>query len=279
MKNLMLNGIFGILLVSYLTGCMDNPVTGQRQFALISKDQEVAMGQEMAAEFEKEFDGLHPNATLQEYVKRVGSQIARQSDRDMPYEFALLNSSVPNAFALPGGKVYVTAGLFGIMENERQLAAVLGHEIGHVAAMHSVNTLQRQLGISILLEVAGMATKDKKYHETAQAVSEMTMAMVQLRYSRDQEYEADSVGVKYLERAGYNPWGMVELLEALLALGQQESGKLAELFMTHPLTTNRINEVKKLIAKKYPGYAPEAVMVPTNEFTKMKAVLTGPSGK
>ena len=139
-------------------GCSTNPVTGQRELIFISPEQEIAMGNQAAPQFESEFGGKVPNAELQAYVQSVGGRVAQLSDRQMPYEFTLVSSQVPNAFALPGGKMFITAGLMGRMTNERQLAAVLGHEVGHVAARHNVKGMQRQIGASVLVQIAEEAT-------------------------------------------------------------------------------------------------------------------------
>jgi len=236
-----------------LTGCSENPVTGERQLMLISREEEIALGEQSAPEFEDQFGGRVWDETLQAYVREIGGKIAAQSDRqDVDYEFALLSSDVPNAFALPGGKVYVTAGLLDLMENERQLAAVLGHETTHVAALHNVQGLQRQMGAELLAELAAAAIGEEK-GEVAKVAAQVTAGMVNLRYSRQAEYEADQYGIEYMHRAGYNPWGMVGLLKQLKTLSESEPGRLGEMFQTHPLTSNRIEHAEEIIEEQYPA--------------------------
>jgi predicted Zn-dependent protease len=157
-----------------------------------------------------------------------------------------VNSDVPNAFALPGGQIFITAGLLRVMSNERQLAAVLGHEVGHVAAKHNVKGLQRQMGASILVEVAGAMASSEDGGTTKQA-AQVVAAMTVSRYSRDDEYQADALGIKYMNKAGYNPYGMVELLNVLKSLHETEPSRLEEMFQTHPLSSKRIAEAEQLI--------------------------------
>jgi beta-barrel assembly-enhancing protease len=229
-----------------LGGCSTNPVTGKRELSLISTSHEISMGAEAAPEFEKEFEGRVPNPMLQSYVQAVGKRVAVVSDREMPYEFVLVRSKVPNAFALPGGKVFITAGLMSRMTNERQLAAVLGHEVGHVAAKHNVNGLQRQMGAAVLVQAVGMILSGTE-GQAAQSVTKVVAGMTTMKYGRDDEYQADTLGIKYMSRAGYNPWGMVELLNLLKSLSESEGSALEEMFRTHPLTGKRISEAEETI--------------------------------
>ena len=255
-----------------LPACSVNPVTGKKELSLISNQQEIQMGQEAAPQFEQEFGGKVDNSSLQQYVNTVGQRVASRSDRtDMPYEFAVLNSDVPNAFALPGGKIFITAGLMSAMQNERELAAVLGHEIGHVAYKHSVKGLQRQLGAQVFIDVVGAVVgADKK--EAAQAAAKVSGAMLNLRYSRTDEYQADSIGIVYMQRAGYNPWGMVQMLTVLNNLGQSESS-FKEMFQTHPMTTKRVDEARNTVQQKYPGVSAGSEETASGDFLRAKASL------
>ncbi|MDK1031502.1 MAG: M48 family metalloprotease, partial [Planctomycetia bacterium] len=242
------NSIPALLLILPILalGCSINPVTGKKEFILISTEQEIAIGAEAAPEFEKEFGGKVPNQKLQSYVRAVGQKVSALSDRSMPYEFALLSSDVPNAFALPGGKIYITAGLMRRMTNERQLAAVLGHETGHVAAKHNVKGLQRQVGAAILVEVA-VAILEGEAGQKAGKVTEIVTSLANLKYSREDEYLSDTLGIKYAAKAGYNPWGMVELLEVLRALSGADPRLFGDMFDSHPLTQKRVEQAKDII--------------------------------
>jgi len=265
----MLTGL--VVLSLGAVGCSTNPVTGERELIVISESQEIAMGVEAAPEFEKQFDGRVPDETLQAYVQDIGQSLARVSDRnELEYDYLLVRSKVPNAFALPGGRIFLTAGLMSLMENERELAAVLGHETGHVCAKHNVKGMQRQMGTSLLLEV-GSAVAGAG--DTAKAAAKVVGSMVNLKYSRNDEYQADELGVRYMARAGYNPWGMVELLTILLNLHDKEPGSLEELFQTHPVSSKRIAEAEALIQKEYPRHSRTAADAKKAKFQAMKARL------
>ena len=262
-----------ILLAVFSLGCSRSVVTGKKEFIAISTEEEIAMGQQSGPEFEKEFGDKVPNDRLQEYLQSVGGRLASVSDRAMPYEFSLLSSDTPNAFALPGGKIYVTVGLFKNMTNERQLAAVLGHEVVHVADKHSVKGLQRQMGAEILAELAGAAVGGEKA-QTAEAAAKITTGMVNLKYDRGMESEADAYGVKYMVRAGYNPWGMVELLETLQSLSNSNPGLFGDLFATHPLTETRIKEARQIVQSQYAKFSPQTPDPHSQEFMKMRGLLS-----
>lgn len=244
-------------IVGVLGGCSRNPVTGEQELSLISREQEIAMGREAAPQLEDEFGGKVPDDQLQSYVNQVGLAVAAKSDRDMPYDFTLVRSDVPNAFALPGGKIFITAGLMVRMENERQLAAVLAHEVSHVAAKHNVKGLQRQMGAAVLVEVAG-AVISGDAGTAAKWGAKIATNMMNLKYSRNDEYQADAVGISYMKRAGYHPQGMVELLTVLYNLSETEPGSLTEMFQTHPLTSKRIEQAQELIVNDPPAPDPHA---------------------
>ena len=266
--------VLAVMSVPALTGgCARNPVTGKLEFSAISVEQEVAMGDEAAPEFEKEFDGKVADETLQAYVRGVGARLAAVSDRKVvTYEYALLASDVPNAFALPGGKIYVTAGLMVRMKNERELAAVLGHETGHVAYKHNVKALEKQIGVILLAKLAGWAVGGEA-GKAAEAGAEIAGAMVTLRYSRKHELQADSVGIRYMTKAGYNPYGMVELLSTLKGLEEREPGAFETMFSTHPGTSERIELAREIIENEYPVHSPAVADPKAGQFVEMRELL------
>ena len=173
-----------------------------------------------------------------------------------------------NAFALPGGKIYVTVGLFKHMTNEQQLAAVLGHETVHVAAKHSVNALQREMGAAILAELAEAAAGGE-----VGAGAKIATGMYNLSYGRKDESLSDAVGVRYMAEAGYNPWGMVELLEILQSLDQSEPGLFGDFFRSHPLTSERIKDVREIVARDYGSYSAATADPRAEQFLKMRKLL------
>ena len=245
-------GFAGLMVVLsfVVAGCATNPVTGQRQLSFISESQEIKMGADAAPEFEQQFGGRVPNEKLQQYVTDLGMKLANLSERPkLPWTFVVLKSDIPNAFALPGGKVFVTAGLMTSLTNERQLASVLGHEIGHVCAMHSVTGMQRAMGAEAFAMLIEKASGNESYGTATKVAGQMVV----LKYGRDDEYQADALGIKYMEKAGYNPWGMVETLQFLMTLGE-EGGRLDELFQTHPLSSERVKAAHNNVTKNYASY-------------------------
>jgi len=261
--------------LSALAGCATNPVTGKRELVLISEAQEIAMGKEAAPECEKEFGGKVADADLQQYVQSVGRRLAEVSDRPMPYTYILVASDVPNAFALPGGSIFITAGLMKRLTNERQLAAVLGHETGHVAARHSVQQMQKQMGAQLLVEIASR-TAGAETGGTAADVAKIVSTVALMKYSRDDEYQADELGIKYAAKAGYNPWGMVELLTLLDAMQQAEPSRFQEMFQTHPLSSKRIERARLMLLQDpaYKGrYSPAAPDPHAQRFEAMRQTL------
>ena len=257
-------------LVAAAGGCSVNPATGQRELILIPESQEIAMGLEAAPKFEKEFGGKVPNETLQAYVAQVGGRIAAVADRKMEYQYTLVASKVPNAFALPGGQIFVTAGLIRLMSSERELAAVLGHETGHVCAKHNVKGMQRQIGASVLADLAAQIAGGG---DTAAAAAKVAGTMITMKYSRDDEFQADELGTKYMSKAGYNPWGMVELLTVLLNLHEKEPSKLEELFQTHPISSKRIADATAMIQQDHAAARKTDPDPKAGEFLAMRKLL------
>ncbi len=269
------------LLIALLTpmagisvGCVLNPATGERDLILIPRDQEIAMGLEAAPQFEKQFGGRVADESVQAYVTKIGQSVSGVAERKMPYEFTLVTSEIPNAFALPGGKIFVTAGLMARLTNERQLAGVLGHEVGHVSALHNVKGMQRQMGAGLLVEVAGWAAGADKAG-AAKAASKVAAAMAVTKYGRDDEYQADMLGVRYLAKAGYNPYGMVEVLQVLKGLSDSEPDTLAEMFQTHPLTSKRIAEAEQIVRDVRPDAKPDTPDPNIQRFLAIRKKMLG----
>jgi predicted Zn-dependent protease len=249
---------------------------GCSQPMLLSRDDEITIGRDAAPEFEAEFGGKVNDPQLQAYIQSIGRRLEAVTDRAMPYRFAALNSETPNAFALPDGSLYVTVGLLRLMTNERQLAAVLGHEIGHVVHRDGAKALERAYGVQILAAVAGAAIGGDA-GTAAEMGTKIVGSLVNLNYSRKQEYAADQAGIVYLHRAGYNPYGMVELLNALMeSHGGEEGSGLGEMFQTHPLTTKRIEEVRGIIEDEYPTASAIAPDPNAGTFLRMRARLAAP---
>jgi predicted Zn-dependent protease len=241
-------------------GCSTNPVTQERTLMFLSPQQEVALGQEAAPQFSQEFGGPYGDPVMQEYVRGVGAKVAAHAvSADYPYEytFTVLDSDVVNAFALPGGPIFITRGLLFQLGDESQLAAVLAHEATHVAARHSAQQISQQMSVSVLISIASAAlSRGKTGGETSPAAAEQVAGLVanlaNLRYSRKHETESDTFGLDYMIRAGYNPLGMVRVMEMFQRMEQQGGAGGPEFLRTHPSPENRVEAIQARINEKYP---------------------------
>ena len=262
-------------------GCTTNPATHKSQL-VFSTEKEIAIGTEAAPEFEKQFGGEVANENLQAYVRSVGAKVSAKNvvEVEWPYEYTVLNSDIPNAFALPGGKIYITAGLMRAMTNERQLGGVLGHETGHVVARHSMDQIQQQMIAGGLASIVGYAIGGD-VGAVAEMATKVATKMATLKYSRDDEFEADQLGIRYMARAVYNPWGMVELLQVLESLSGSKGGAFTEMMQTHPLTANRIADAEEIIrsGNEYKKYSADAPDQHAEKFMKMRALLPPPAAE
>jgi predicted Zn-dependent protease len=239
-----LHGAFGAAL-SLLAACTINPVTGNRELALISADQEIAIGQEQYGPSQQMQGGDYTlDPALTAYVRGVGQKLAAVSDRALPYEFVVLNSSVPNAWALPGGKIAVNRGLLTELHSEAELAAVLGHEIVHAAARHGALAMQRGLLLGAVVSVTGAAAQRGNFAGLVVGAASVGAQLVSQRNSRENELEADLYGMQYMSRAGYDPSAAVTLQETFVRLAQQngEQSRLAALFASHPPSVERVQK-------------------------------------
>jgi predicted Zn-dependent protease len=236
-------------LLMVVAACSTNPATGKRQIALISEQQEIAMGLEADKQIEAQM-GLYPDERLQSYVAGLGRKLAADSERpDLPWTFKVVDDPVVNAFALPGGHIYVTRGLLSHLTSEAELVSVLGHEIGHVTARHSVEQMSKaqlaQLGL-----FAGMILSPQvaQYGDLASS----GLQLLFLKYSRDDERQADDLGLRYLVRESYDPRQMPEVFETLRRVSQRESqanGRVPNWLSTHPAPEDRIQRISAQVAK------------------------------
>ena len=233
-------------------GCSRNPATGSMEVMFYSTEEEIAMGESVAPQFEERFGGLLPDDEIQEYVGRVGRRVADASDREMPYRFAVLYSTADNAFSLPGGRVYLTASLLGKLGNEHELAALLGHEIAHVAARHVVKVRQRNVGGSILKGAAGFIPLGSYIGLAIEKGLDVGVTLADRGFSRSEEYQADEIGIRYAAGAGYNPWGMAGMLRRLGTIPESLSQKVLRVLSTHPGTEDRVQHAREIIEKQYP---------------------------
>lgn len=258
----LLTALFLFVLAMGQTACSVNPATGSRSLTLMSWDQEKAMGAEAAPQFTAEFGGPVPDESLQRYVDQVGQRLVAQIEPGVPdldWEFTLLDSEVINAFALPGGKVFITRGLASRFNSEAQLAGVLGHEVGHVTARHGNQRVSKQIGFNVLLGAAavgvGVADSDsdiRRYGQYAVPALAVGGNVVLLKYGRDEESEADQLGVRYMARAGYHPIAQREVMEILAEAGGTSGGRPPEWLSTHPFPETRIARLNQIVSEQYP---------------------------
>lgn len=242
------------LLAVAVYSCAVNPVTGRSELAIVSfsEEEEAALGAKAYAPAVQQQGGFYRDRELEAYVQEVGMRLARVSHRPaLNYRYRVLNSSVPNAFALPGGYIVINRGLLVGLENEAEMAAVLGHETGHVTAKHSLAGYQRAIASNVLVAGVVLGTGGRA---GVQELSGITASLLENGFSRDQEREADGLGIDYMVKARYNPEGAVQLQEYFYR--QLEGGKnpmWAEgLFRTHPFSKERLDKARARIAERYP---------------------------
>jgi predicted Zn-dependent protease len=241
-----------ILVVAALfMGCATNPVTGKRELVLVSESHEMAMGKEHYGPSRQMQGGDYKvDPELTKYVKSVGKRLSAVSDRKLPYEFSVLNNSVPNAWALPGGKIAVNRGLLVELKNEAEMAAVLGHEIVHAAARHGAKNVERGMLLQGAIIATGIAARDKDYANLAIAGAQVAAALISHKYGRDAEREADLYGMEYMKRAGYDPQAAVGLQQTFVRLSKnRRQDWLSGLFASHPPSQERV-ENNRATAKR-----------------------------
>nr|WP_263012197.1 M48 family metallopeptidase [Laspinema sp. D2d] len=250
-------GLVGVL--SYYTTQVENPITGEQQRIRLSPTEEVQLGLQTRGQLAEQFGGLYPDASVQEAVQQVGQRIVQQSvvsQSEYPFEFYVLqDSQTVNAFALPGGQVFITNGLLQRLNSPGQLAGILGHEIGHVVARHGAEHLaKRELG-STLVTAVGIATTDEQGGgRQAAAIARVANEMIALRYGREAELESDRLGVQFMAQAGYDPRAMIEVMEILSSA--QSGSPSPEFVSTHPNPDNRIQRLEEAIAEDFPNGIP-----------------------
>lgn len=256
----MRTALFAVAVLAMLSACGVNPVTGKKEIQFISAEQEIQIGRQHYAPSRQSQGGdlkLLPELTA--YVSSIGQRLAAVSDRELPYEFVVLNSSVPNAWALPGGKIAVNRGLLTTLDNEAELAAVLGHEIVHAAARHGAKAQERgtflQAGMIAAQIGVAVSDTDPNLGNLLLQGAGVGAQMVSLRYGREAELEADLFGMRYMQRAGYDPRAAITLQQKFLALSQNQGRNQSwfeGLFASHPPSGERV-ERNAQTATSLPG--------------------------
>jgi predicted Zn-dependent protease len=254
-----------ISLVTYFSSSVYNPVTDETQHVDITVEQEIALGLQAAPEMAAQFGGLHPSQEAQALVDEVGQRIVSQTaagDTDYKFDFNLLaDDQTINAFALPGGPIFITAALMDRLRTEGQLAGVLGHEIGHVVARHAAEHIAKARLTEGLTGAAVIAAYDPDNPQSSQqraAIAAMIGQLINMRFGREDELESDRLGVRFMAEAGYDPRAMVEVMQ-ILAEANQGQGP-PEFFSTHPNPDRRIERIQQAIAEEFPDGVPEGLI-------------------
>jgi len=231
-------------LIIFSAACAVNPVTGKKELSLISEAQEIELGKQTDQEIRAQF-GIYNDPALTEYVTGIGMAMAPLTHRpDLTYHFAILDTPVINAFAAPGGYIYVTRGILSLFNSEAELAVVVGHELGHVNARHSVRKMSQLMLVQLGL-VVGNALSET--FAKISGVASIGVQLLFLKFSRSDEFQADQLGVDYSRKGGYNPGKMVDFFASLTKMGDLSGGhSLPGFLSTHPLTTNRIKKVQEM---------------------------------
>lgn len=233
----------------YLSATQENPITGESQRIYWTPEEEVQLGIQSAPQMAQQHGGLHPDPEAQEYVDLIGRKLVENTivnQAEYPFDFHLLaDPQMVNAFALPGGQVFITAALFSRLSTEDQLAGVLGHEIGHVIHRHGAERMAQSGFIQGLIQSVLLGTGgDPSMTQVANVVAQYTS----MKYGRDQELESDDFGVRLMVEAGYKP---EDLIEVMKILAEASGGRdVPEFQSTHPSPDNRIEKIKESI-KKY----------------------------
>jgi predicted Zn-dependent protease len=236
-------------------GCAVNPVSGDRQLMLLSEQQEIDIDKEQSPhQFSSDY-GVMQDSAVNRYISEVSQQMAARSHRpNMPYNFNAVNATYINAYAFPGGTVAATRGILVELDNEAELAGLMGHELGHINARHSAQRATQGILSDVLLS-AGTAIVGTNYGnvyaDVVQTLGSVASGALLARYSRDNEREADSLGMTYMTRAEQNPEGMVGLMEVLVNQSKTKPNALEQMFASHPLSSERYNTAKQNIASNY----------------------------
>lgn len=241
----------GYAVIKYYSNTQVNPITGEAQRISLSTDQEIAIGLQATPEMIRQHGGLHPDESLQRYVKSIGQKLLRTNlavESDYQYDFHLLyDPKVINAFALPGGQVFITEALFSKFENEDQLAGVIGHEIGHVIHRHGAERMAKMELTQGLTTAAVLGSGDANMAQMAQYVG----SMINMKYGRDQELESDEIGVILSIQAGFDPYAMLGVMDIL----EKAAGgsRQPELMSSHPSPENRREKIAEVIERYEQG--------------------------
>ncbi len=243
------------IMAPLLDGCAKNPVTGQSQLMFMSKAQEIAVDQKNSPHQFSSDNGPVQDAALNDYVSQVGLKLATLSHRpDMPYSFRVVNANYINAYAFPGGSIAVTRGIMLELENEAELAALLGHETGHVNARHTASRMTTGMLLSALVlggSIYAGSELGGGWGQVTQILGGVAAGALLAHYSRDDERQADALGMEYSTRIGLSPQGLIGLQEILVEKSRHDPSLLEQMFATHPMSAERLQNAKNAANGKY----------------------------
>jgi predicted Zn-dependent protease len=243
-----------IAFVALVAACATNPATGRRQISLMSEGQEVAMGRESDPQIKAEM-GVYNDPELQKYVSDIGMRLAKLSERPaLPWQFTVIDQPAINAFAVPGGFIYITRGILPFLSDEAELAGVLGHEIGHVTARHSAQQYTRSIGAQLGLVALGVFVPAARPFGQ---ISEQALGLLFLKHGRDDELQADQLGAKYEATGGWDPSGVPGMLSTLGRLDEAagERKGVPNFLSTHPEPLARVKEIQPAVEQLKAGRA------------------------
>jgi beta-barrel assembly-enhancing protease len=246
--------VASVAAAGFVTGCAVNPVTGKSQLIFVSEDKEIQIDRQSSPyQFSADY-GRVQDPSLNDYLNKTGKAIAARTHRPgMPYTFQGVNATYINAYAFPGGTIAATRGILLSLENESELAALFGHELGHVNARHTAQQMSKSMMTQAV--VGGIAiyagTKNSAYSQVASSLGMMGAGALLASYSRDNEREADALALEYMTKSGYNPDGCKELMDMLRSMSKHKPSTLELMFSTHPMSDERYRKTVEEIQTKY----------------------------
>ncbi|SFX12333.1 M48 family metalloprotease [Marinospirillum alkaliphilum] len=241
-----------------MTGCSVNPVTGKRELVLMSASDERRIDRQHAPHQISADYGVTQDAQLQAYVAGIGQSIGRRSHRpEVDYSYNALNANYINAYAFPGGTIGITRGILLAMDSEAELAALIGHEVGHVTARHTAQRMTKQTLAGVAVAGAGVAIGSRTSDTTtalALGLGGIAAGALLATYSRSDERQADSLGIEYMTRAGYSPDGMVDLMNMLQSLSNSQPSAIEQMFSSHPMSSERYRDAQREATGRYASH-------------------------
>ena len=254
-----------IAIAGYFLGTRNefNPITQENQRISLTVEEEIALGLQSAPEMAAEFGRLDPDEALQATIDQIGQKLVASSEAketEYPFDFHLLaDTQTVNAFALPGGQVFITRALLDLLQTEGEVAGVLGHEIGHVVGRHSAEQIAKSQLIQGLAGAAGVGLYDPLNPESATAAQMALLVgnMINMKYGRDDELQSDRLGVRFMSDAGYDPRALIKVMDVLA--GASGGARQPEFMSTHPDPGNRQEEIQKAIEEEFPNGVPDGL--------------------